>query len=118
MSATIKSKNPANSSTLAGAFAETWDKFSADFDDCLPAQVVSYDRDKNTATVQPLIQRLKTDGSVLSRPIIEDIPCVSMGSGRAVLTFTLAAGDLGWIKATDRDISLYLESLTERPPNT
>jgi len=117
MSVTINSKNPANS-TLAGTFSETWDKFVSQLDDCLPAVVVSYDRATNTANVRPIIQRLRTDGTVLSRPQINNVHCFAFGSSIGVLAFNLKPGDLGWLKASDRDISIFIESLAESPPQT
>ncbi len=41
-----------------------------------------------------------------------------MGSHAGVISFPLQAGDLGWIKANDRDISLFLQHLRNSAPNT
>lgn len=118
MSAVINSKNPANDGTLAGAFAEVLEKFSAQQDDMLPAEVVAYDRETNRASVKPLIKILKTDGTLLARADLLDVPCFALGCGLAVLHYNLQPGDKGWIKANDRDISLYLQSENDSPPNT
>jgi phage baseplate assembly protein gpV len=35
-----------------------------------------------------------------------------------MLNFNLQSGDLGWVVANDRDISLFLTSYAQSPPNT
>lgn len=87
-------------------------------DNALPAIVISYDRDKNIAEVQPLIKIVKLDNSTISRNSLGNIPVVSFGGGGFHINFPLKKGDLGWIFACDRDISTYLETLTESPPNS
>lgn len=118
--ATQNSRNPANDGTLAGAFKEILGKFLADVDDMLPAIVIAYDRDLNRATVRPLIQLLKTDGTLISRAEVASVPVLNIGGGNGVLSFPIIPGDLGWIKASDRDISLFLqtEAAKDVAPNT
>ena len=87
-------------------------------DDMLPAQVVAYDRNSNRATVQPLIRMVTTTGQQVSRAQIASVPVFNIGGGGFVLSFPLVRGDLGWIKASDRDISLFLQHYTEASPNT
>lgn len=117
---TQNSRNPANSGNLAGALAEIMGKFLAGVDDMLPAVVVEYDRTENRATVRPLIRILKTDGTVVDRAQIASVPVLNIGGGGAVLSFNISPGDLGWIKASDRDISLFTQNETgeDVPPNT
>lgn len=117
---TQNSRNPANSGNLAGALAEIMGKFLAGVDDMLPAVVVEYDRTENRATVRPLIRVLKTDGTVVDRAQIASVPVLNLGGGGVVLSFNISPGDLGWVKASDRDISLFLQNETAEdvPPNT
>ena len=117
---TQNSRNPANSGNLAGALAEIMGKFLAGVDDMLPAVVIEYDRTENRATVRPLIRMLKTDGTVVDRAQIASVPVLNLGGGGVVLSFNISPGDLGWIKASDRDISLFLQNETgeDVPPNT
>lgn len=118
--ATPNSRNPANDGTLAGVFQEVLGKFLAGVDDMLPAVVIAYDRDLNRATVRPLIQILKTDNTLLDRAEVASVPVLNIGGGNGVLSFPIIPGDLGWIKASDRDISLFLQSETAKDvaPNT
>ncbi len=111
------SRNPTNDGSLQGVFDVVLGKFLRSFDDMLPAQVVAYDRNSNVATVQPLISMVTTNGEVVRRAQIS-VPVVRLGGSGVVLSFMLASGDLGWIKANDRDISLYRQNKSETVPNT
>lgn len=111
-------ENPANNAGLAGVLNTVLGKFLQNVDDCLPARVVSYDRKANVATVQPLVAVLTTEGGVVPRANIASVPVLAIGGGGFVVNFPLKGGDLGWIKASDRDISLYMQSLKEAKPNT
>lgn len=84
----------------------------------LPAKIVSYDRNKNLATVQPLIKLIATNGSTIEKPTISNIPVISLGGGGFNITFPLKNGDLGWIEASSRDISLFMQSKQIDKPNT
>jgi Phage protein Gp138 N-terminal domain len=88
------------------------------FDGLLPAKVISYDRAKNIATVQPQIMLVDTDGNSRMRNPIAQLPVFSFGGGGFHINFPLKAGDLGWIFASDRDISLFMQTLTASKPNT
>ena len=118
--ATQNSRNPANSGGMAGMLAEVMGKFLAGVDDMLPAVVIEYDRTENRATVRPLIQVMKTDGTLVDRAQIAAVPVLNIGGGGVVLSFNITPGDLGWIKASDRDISLFLQNETgeDVAPNT
>lgn len=115
---TTPSRNPANDDTLIGVLNQVIKKQLQKTDDMLPARVVSYSRSKNRATVQPIITMVTTEGAMVSRAQIASVPVLQLGGGGALLSFNLQPGDLGWIKANDRDISLFLQSYTESKPNT
>ena len=114
----VESRNPADDDSLLGAFRIALRKHLQATDDLLPAQVVSYDRKQNRATVQPIIQVLDTDGNRITRAQNTNLPVLLMGGGNFLLSFHLPPGSLGWIKANDRDISLFLQSHQLQPPNT
>jgi len=84
----------------------------------LPAIMLAYDRVKNRAMVQPLISMLGAGGVRLGRAPIASVPVLALGGGGFFVNFPLGHGDLGWIEASDRDISLYLQTGQESPPNT
>lgn len=112
------SRDPANDGTLTGMLREVMGKMAQGLDDCLPATVVAFDRTSNRATVKPLVQVLTTKGETVSRAQLVSVPVFQIGGGGFILNFNLKPGDLGWIKASDRDTSLFLQSYNEQRPNT
>lgn len=112
------SRNPANDDSLVGVLRQVLDKFLLGVDDMLPAQVIAFDRNSNRAQVKPLIKLLTTEGQEVERPQIASVPVFQIGGGGMMLNFNLKPGDLGWIKANDRDISLSMQSGGEAKPNS
>lgn len=115
---TEPSINPANTGSLQGMMENVMQKVLQRTDDMLPATVIEFDRASNRARVQPQIMMVNTDGQSIGRAAIASVPVFQIGAGGFVLNFNLKPGDLGWIKASDRDISLFMQSFTETPPNT
>jgi phage baseplate assembly protein gpV len=112
------SRDPANDGTLTGMLREVMGKMTQGLDDCLPAVVVAFDRTSNRATVKPMVQVLTTKGEAVSRAQLVSVPVFQIGGGGFILNFNLKPGDLGWIKASDRDTSLFLQQYSEQKPNT
>lgn len=112
------SGNPADYSSLTGLLRLYGEKLGQQLEDMLPARVVAYDRATNRATVQPIVQMVTTQGARVSRAQIPSVPVFQYGGGGFVISFPLAPGDLGWVKANDRDVSLFLQTLDEAIPNT
>lgn len=59
----------------------------------LPGIIVSFDPDKQTATVQPAIQRIFTDKGPVNLPVCVDVPVAFPGGGDFYLTFPVKPGD-------------------------
>lgn len=115
----IPSKDPADQHSLPGVLEAVFKKQMQGVQGQLPAVVISYDRDTNLAVVQPMIAILTTDGKAVSRAPVASVPALALGGGGFVLNFPLKQGDKGWIEASDRDISLYLQGGgNEAQPNT
>lgn len=112
------SRDPANDDSLLGMARQILDKFLNNIDDMLPARVVSYDRVKNRATVVPMVKLLTTDNRQVGRAQVASVPVMQFGGDGVALSFNLKAGDLGWIKANDRDISLITQGYKDSAPNT
>lgn len=108
----------ANEGSLAGVMTQALRGFELKLEHCLPATVISYDRTNNVASVQPNILMVATDGSTVGRTPLARIPVISLGGGGFNISFPLVAGSTGWIHASDRDISLYLQSGGMTQPNT
>lgn len=112
------SVDPADEDSLVGVLRTVMGKMLQQTDDMLPATVLAYDRPSNRAAVQPQVMVKGTDGSKVSRAQIASVPVFQFGAGGFVLAFPVKSGDLGWIKASDRDISLFLQGHEEQAPNT
>jgi hypothetical protein len=96
------------------------DKHMQDVDDMLPARVVAFNGDRDAPRVQVQIMYLMTTttGEKVPMSQVASIPVMSMSGGGFVLSFPVAVGDMGWIKANDQDISLFLQSYEASAGNT
>ena len=118
MSAAPPSRNPTGDNTLVGMISLALKKHTQNTDDMLPARVIAYDRATNRAKVQPLIMMVNTKNERIERGQIASIPVLQLGGGGFVLSFPINTGDLGWIKASDRDLSLFKKEYSASAPNT
>lgn len=109
---------PTNTTSIIGLMNTIQDRTSRNLESMLPAKVINFDRAKNRVTVQPLIRVMATDGSTISRNQLFSIPVYNPSGGGFGVYFPLVAGNLGWIHANDRDISLFLQNYKEANPNT
>lgn len=94
------------------------DYIRENLDDMLPAKVLDYDPNTNRATVQPLISIQDINGNKIPRAPISNIPVYRAGGNGFFISFPLKSGDFGWLKASDRDYSLMLQSEKTEAPNT
>lgn len=101
----------ASESSLAGGLADYLQRWLRDeVDDMLPCRVISYDDATNRAVLQPLVQVGLVGGGRLSRQAIPNIPVYRFGGGGFFIRFPIKPGNVGWLKANDRDISLVMQS--------
>lgn len=112
------SHNPANDDSLTGLLRQVMGKFLQNTDDMLPATIIAYDRVSNRATVQPQIMVVTTNNDKVTRAQVASVPVFQIGGGGFIMNFNLKPGDLGWIKANDRDTSLFTQGYTQSAPNT
>lgn len=59
----------------------------------MPGEIESYDPTKQTATIKPSIKRTYPDGSVVDRPLIQNVPIIFSRGKKSSLTFPLQKGD-------------------------
>ena len=112
------SGNPAGKYDLRSLLRLWWTKNLQKLDDMLPAKVIAYDAATNTAQVQPLISVVTTDNQLVQRAQVASVPVFQLSMGGFILNLPCNSGDLGWIKANDRDISLFMQTGQMSPPNT
>lgn len=111
--------DPAAGAGLGGAFKFIFQKLLQNTDGMLPCTVIAATPDRMFVTVRPQIMVVGTDQKLtVSRAQLAKVPVFHMGMGGYVLTFPVNEGDPGWIIASDRDISLYIQSGKETKPNT
>jgi hypothetical protein len=99
----------ANDAELSGVMADVLASFLRGVDDMIPARVVSYSESTNRVTLKPLVMMGTTDGRKVSRAQVANIPVFRFGAGGFFIRFPVKAGDFGWLKASDRDISLVMQ---------
>jgi hypothetical protein len=112
------SRNPADNDTLTGLLKLALTKALQNTADMLPAKVIAYDRATNRAQVQPLISVVTTANRVVPRAQVASVPVFQYGGAGFVLSFPVRPGDTGWLKANDRDISLFKQTGGQATPNT
>jgi Phage protein Gp138 N-terminal domain len=110
--------DPADNYSLVGTINFAFQKLMQSMNGMLPAQVTAYDRETNRASLQILINLVTTNNQQVARPHLESIPVLILGGGTFSISFPLKAGDVGWLLANDRDISLFLQTYKQNPPNT
>lgn len=100
----------ANEDSLPGQLDAALKSFFLNqFEGMLPATVVSYNDQTNRAVIKPLVMLGTTSGAKVSRAQVSGIPVYRFGGGGFFMRFPIKAGDFGWIKANDRDISLVFQ---------
>lgn len=114
----IANQMPGEAKSLPAALEALFGLHGLDTSKLIPAQIINFDRTQNLATVKPLIMHVDTNDKLRSRLPIANVPVVSLGGGGFHISFPLKQGDIGWILAADRDLSLFLQSLKESGPNT
>lgn len=70
------------------------------------AECISFDADKNTVNVQPLLQR-KINGVVENMPVIADVPVGFYGAGGMVMTMQPTKGDTCALWISDRSLEQW-----------
>lgn len=112
------SRNQSYDDTLTGVLLLFREKLLQEIDNMTPAIVIAYDRNKNRANVQPLIQIVDTNNKVYKMAQIASVPVLQLGGGGFVISAPIKAGDKGWLKSCDSDISLFLQDYNFTAPNT
>jgi len=111
--------DPANLDSLKGLFRVVKEQILKETNGMLPCRVLAFNRgNPNRVQVEHVINQIGEGGVVSPRGQIASIPVLQLGGGGFVINFNIQPGDLGWIEASDRDISLFLQSYNTSSPNT
>jgi hypothetical protein len=114
----IPSMDPAYNHSLQGSIIFAFSKMMQTVDGMMPVSVKSYNRATNRAEVQILINTVTTGGDSIVNRVIASVPVLVLGGGGMILSFPVKPGDLGWLIASDRDISNFMSTYTLSDPNT
>lgn len=101
--------DPADDGSLAGLIRHAVNKAMQQTDGMMMARVISFDRQRNVAKVQPLVKVTGTEGEQIERAPIAEIPILRPGGGGVALSVPLRPGDVGYLFAGDRDNSLVAQ---------
>lgn len=83
----------------------------------IPGKIESYDPSTKKAKVKPLIKRWFYDGSLLSLPVIVDVPVIFPGTKDFILHFPLKSGDGVLILFSERSMEYFLSNnMTDSEP--
>lgn len=83
----------------------------------LPAQIVSFDPATQTASVQPAIKRVFTDGDTLPLPVIDGVRVGFQRVGSFAVTFPLSKGNEGLLIFAERSIDNWRKTGNVSEPN-
>ena len=75
-----------------------------------PAKIVDYDEKKQMGNFQPLIKKVFKDNSLLSMPIIHNVPIIFPSGGGGLLSFPIKEGDTMLLTCSERSIDAWLSS--------
>jgi hypothetical protein len=108
--------NPADNDSMAGLLQYSMLEYMKTIQGVLPAKVINYNATTNRVSVQLLINILSTSGEQIPNTQLASIPVMLLGGGGYCISFNLQQGDLGWVIATDRDMSIFLQNYTASAP--
>lgn len=103
---------------LSGFTAKLVESVKKAIEKCIPCEVTEINAERTKVSIKPLIKILGRDGSETPREEIKGLTVFNAGAGGMLISFQISVGDLGWIEASDRDISLFLQSYTDSKPAT
>ena len=75
---------------------------------CMPGRVTAFDRDTQTASVQPCLQRKFKNQDPQDLPVIEDVPIVYPGSGDLWLVFDVVVDSYVLLVFSERAIADWM----------
>ena len=74
----------------------------------LPAKIIEYDYQTRKASVQPVLNRVYTDGIIEEMPIITNVPLLFPGSSNITFSFPVNSGDYCLLIFSQRSLDQWL----------
>jgi len=94
--------------SLTEVWQQMLDAHSMALNTALPGEVVKYDADTGKAEVRALIRMKYTDGTILTPPVIPNVPILLPRTQGASLTLPIAPGDPVLLVFAQRSIDRWL----------
>jgi len=76
----------------------------------MPGQIVDYDYSTQKATIQPVLNKVYTNGDIVQMPILNNVPVMFPRAGGASLTFPVVKGDTCLLVFSSRSLDNWKES--------
>lgn len=89
----------------------------ANFNFCLPAEIVEYEFKTRKAKVKPLLNVKYNDGEVVEMPIIHNVPVLQPSSGGASVIFPVKIGDKVLLVFSQRSLEEFLKDGKQATPD-
>lgn len=105
------------SDELSGSDAKLKRRINRDLECSLPCRVKEV-ISRTRVTVEILITLVTNGGQTIQRTPFVEIPVKTWGAGDKLISFPVSEGNLGWIEASDRDISIFLQNYDVSKPGT
>lgn len=83
----------------------------------MPGIIEEYDAATRRAKVLPAIMGCDTDGEMIRRKPIVDVPVIAPSCGGYTISFCLMPGDAVWLAWSMRGITKFLKTYEEEPPS-
>lgn len=112
----IKRNDKESTPTLSTVLRRAMDSLSAEMRVCIPAEVIKYDKDKQSVDVRPYIKRKYADGQAQTPPIIYNVPVAFHRAGNAYIAMPLEVGHSVLLVFSDRSIEKWLSSGAQTDP--
>lgn len=94
--------------TLQQVIQTALKRFQGELHTSIPAEIVTYDRGTQKASVQPVLLRKTVTGQTFKFPVITNVPCRFERSSKFSLTYELRPGDSGLLIISERSLDVWL----------
>jgi len=96
---------------LTTLIRESFNELMNDVHVCLPAEIIKYDADKMTCSVQPLIQRkFYKRANPEKYPVINNVPVIFPRTATALIRLPVTIGDIAILVFADHELSTWVNS--------
>lgn len=93
--------------SLEDVIEQAIDDVLTDVHTCLPAVVVTYYPETQTADIQPALKKKYDDGTLTTRPVIPSVPVQFLAAGQFSFTFPVKKGDDVWVFFSERSLERW-----------